>query len=148
MVNRLSLEMMMNREQLELQIKKEELKRDQCNINIDRWKKQLAEPKVLSAEEIYNDESFLDDGCINRSAVIRMLEAAIKNGRLDEWQRKEQVELRDAIKGVFDKLGESKICETIPRFKYLMDVINANPKAVDRLYDAVYGMKPPYENQD
>ena len=127
MANRLSLEMMMNREQLELQIKKEELKRDQCNINIDRWKKQLAEKKVLSGEEWFSNEY----GCQNDEDNQMFAPYSIyaynngdKNGQLREWQRPEQVELREAVNDYIERKGIA---------------------CYRRIEKAIKTMKPPYE---
>jgi hypothetical protein len=97
----------MGREQLELQIEKEEIKRDQCNINIERWKKQLAELEVLSvaklAVKIITNDHLFGFSCSHHDAET-IAAFCDKNGQQREYYRKEQIELRDAVESWIERI--------------------------------------------
>jgi hypothetical protein len=91
------------------------------------------EPKVLSAEEYVKKEFGESTESYANAAILGSIEVVYqdgdKNGQLREWQRKEQVELREAIEGYFNcKFGEQS--------------------SIIRVKKALENLKPPYENQD
>ena len=109
----------------------------------DKWQIKRAEPKVLTAGDYIKTEIGLRFFKTNREELIAMnwgksgFKNGDKNGQLKEWLRHK--ELREAVAGVFTNFGESN---TLPgRYKRVFDIINTDPKAVERIYDALENLK-------
>lgn len=106
------------------------------DIHSDKWQIKRAEPKVLSIDDIVEDTAKI--GAIRHFETITHPKEALqicakkadKNGQLREWQRPEQVELREACQDLSDKRGKPR-CIT---------------DEVTRICEAVKNLKPPYEN--
>jgi hypothetical protein len=82
---------------------------------------EIKEPYVLSVEQIVDSiiKNYPKNGNHRELCTLE----GIKNGRLDEWQRKEQVELREEVR-----------C-----------VLKNHPNEYGHLRKAFEGLKPPYE---
>jgi hypothetical protein len=75
---------------LNAEIEYKKAKIGMLNIEIDLKKSHIklineaeAEPKVSTAEDVYNDKYFRIEGCINKAVIISMLKYMHQNGRLE-----------------------------------------------------------------
>jgi hypothetical protein len=107
-------------------------------INSDKWQIKRAEPKVLTADEyIYsiNSKEIVKDGryLFTWDKMRECFNYSRKNGRLEEWQRPEQVELRDAAIDVF------------MLYHYFKDHLGPDVCGIlNKLNKALNNLKPPY----
>lgn len=118
-----------------------------CQSLSDKWQIKRAEPKVLSAEEMIDGIHFnFSDGkaIFAKDEIKRYTKRCFQNGQLREWQRPEQVELRESLEKVVEYL--EKVVEYYDKHKNAfpqMTMISFDPDIIKRIYEAVMNLKPP-----
>jgi hypothetical protein len=114
----------------------------------DKWQIKRAGPVVLSADDIirneysrrgadYNEfDGEWDNVCV-KTALSMCTKGGIKNGHLEEWQRKEQVELREAA------------IDVSMLYHYFKDHLGPDVCGIlNKLNKALNNLKPPYEQDN
>ncbi len=109
----------------------------------DQWQVQKAEPKVLTAKEVWDGGHFMHgifDETISVSTFNRIFKSGDKNGQLREWLRPEQAELRDDFERIINsirsirkgRVGDYNVyCDT--KFEVNM---------IDNMYKRFQNLKP------